>query len=58
LALELDTKILILLGTCRSCLFTSKADIGKVVLKGSLGKEVTPIFEIIRAKCTAMGHLV
>jgi hypothetical protein len=39
-------------------LFTSKADIGKIVLKGSLGKEVTPIFEIIRPKCTAIGHLV
>jgi hypothetical protein len=39
-------------------LFTSKADIGKIVLKGSLGKEVTPVFEKIRPKCTAIGHLV
>jgi hypothetical protein len=39
-------------------LFTSKSDIGKIALKGSLGKEVTPVFEISRPKYTAIGHLV
>jgi hypothetical protein len=36
-------------------LFTSKADAGKIVLKGSLGKEVTPIFKIMSPKWTSIG---
>jgi hypothetical protein len=39
LALELDTKILILFGTCGSCLFTSKVDFGKVVLRIAWAKK-------------------
>jgi hypothetical protein len=39
-------------------LITWKAEIGKIVLKGSLGKEVTPIFKIIRGKWAAIEYLV
>jgi hypothetical protein len=39
-------------------LFTSKVEIGKIVLKGSIGKEVTPIFKIIKPKCTAINRVL
>jgi hypothetical protein len=39
-------------------LFNSKAKIGKILLKGSLGKKVNPIFKIIRPKCTAIGYWI
>jgi hypothetical protein len=39
-------------------LFNSKANFGKILLKGSIGKKVNPIFKIIRPRCTAIGYCV